>query len=139
MIYALHEALALVLEEGLEKRWARHERNGRALQLGLEAMGLVLHADAGYRLPVLTTVRIPEGVADAEVRGALLKRQGSKIGGGLGDLRGKVWRVGLMGESSTPGNVFLFLNSLGKILREQGFAADLRGALDAASSRIAAG
>jgi alanine-glyoxylate transaminase/serine-glyoxylate transaminase/serine-pyruvate transaminase len=139
MIYALHEALALVLEEGLESRWARHERNGRALQLGLEAMGLVLHADAGYRLPVLTTVRIPEGVADAEVRGALLKRHSMEIGGGLGDLRGKVWRVGLMGESSTPGNVFLFLSSLGKILREQGFAADVRGALDAASARIAAG
>ena len=139
MIYALHEALALVLEEGLEERWARHERNGRALQLGLEAMGLTLHADEGYRLPVLTTVRIPEGVADAEVRGALLKRNSMEIGGGLGDLRGKVWRIGLMGESSTPGNVFLFLSSLAKILREQGYAADGRAALSAASARIAAG
>jgi alanine-glyoxylate transaminase/serine-glyoxylate transaminase/serine-pyruvate transaminase len=137
MVYALHEALALVLEEGLEKRWARHERNGRALQGGLEAMGLELHADAAHRLPVLTTVRIPENVSDTEVRGALLKRHGIEIGGGLGELRGKVWRVGLMGESSTPGNVFLFLSSLGRILREQGFPADLRAATEAAAGRLA--
>ncbi len=136
MIYALHEAVALVLEEGLEQRWARHERNGRALQNGLEAMGLVLHADAGFRLPVLTTVRIPEGVADAEVRGALLKRHSIEIGGGLGDLRAKVWRIGLMGESSTEGNVLLFLSSLGKILREHGFKADLRAGLAAATARL---
>jgi alanine-glyoxylate transaminase/serine-glyoxylate transaminase/serine-pyruvate transaminase len=136
MVYALHEALALVLEEGLERRWARHERHGRALQAGLEAMGLALHADEGYRLPVLTTVRIPEGVSDPEVRGALLKRNSIEIGGGLGDLRGKAWRVGLMGESSTAGNVFLFLSALGKILREQGFAADIRAALDAAAARL---
>ena len=138
MVYALHQALALVLDEGLENRWARHERHGRALQLGLEAMGLVLHADEGYRLPVLTTVRIPPGVNDAEVRGALLKRNSIEIGGGLGDLRAKVWRIGLMGESSTAGNVFLFLSSLGRILREQGFAADLRAGLSAAEARIAA-
>ncbi|MBI2766940.1 MAG: alanine--glyoxylate aminotransferase family protein [Chloroflexi bacterium] len=136
MVYALHEALALVLEEGLEQRWARHERNGRALQQGFEAMGLVLHADAGYRLPVLTTVRIPEGVNDMEVRGALLKRHSIEIGGGLGDLKAKVWRVGLMGESSSPGNVLLFLSSIGKILREQGFAADVRAGLAAAAARL---
>ena len=138
MVYALHQALALVLEEGLDARWARHERNGRALQAGLEAMGLVLHADAGYRLPVLTTVRIPEGVEDAPVRKSLLERNSIEIGGGLGDLRGKVWRVGLMGESSTPGNVLLFLSSLGKTLREQGFKADLRGALAAAAAGLEA-
>lgn len=137
MVYALHEALALVLDEGLENRWARHEKNGRALQAGLEAMGLVLHADEGYRLPVLTTVRIPEGVNDGEVRGALLKRNSIEIGGGLGDLRAKVWRIGLMGESSNPGNVLLVLNSLGKILREQGFKADIRAAVETASARLA--
>jgi len=137
MVYALHQALALVLEEGLETRWARHERNGRALQTGLEAMGLALHADAGFRLPVLTTVRIPEGVNDAEVRGALLRRNSIEIGGGLGDLKGKVWRVGLMGESSTAGNVLLFLAALGRILREQGFKADVRAAVTAAEARLA--
>ena len=138
MVYALHEALALVLDEGLETRWARHERNGRALQAGLEAMGLVLHADAGYRLPVLTTVRIPEGVTDAEVRGSLLSRNSIEIGGGLGDLRGKVWRIGLMGESSTPGNVLLALNALGRALRGQGFAADIRAAVRAATLALGA-
>ncbi len=117
-------------------RSARHERNGRALQLGLEAMGLVLHADAGYRLPVLTTVRIPDGVNDAEVRGALLKRHGIEVGGGLGDLRAKVWRIGLMGESSSPGNVLLCLSALGRILREQGFKADVRAAVSAAEARL---
>ena len=136
MIYALHQCLALVLEEGLEQRWARHGRHGLALHEGLQAMGLALHADEGYRLPVLTTVRIPEGVNDMEVRGALLKRHSIEIGGGLGDLRGKVWRVGLMGESSTAGNVLLFLSTLGRILREQGFAANVRDGLDAAASRL---
>ena len=125
-----------MLEEGIEARWERHERNGRALQQGLEAMGLALHADAGHRLPVLTAVRIPEGVEDAPVRGALLERFGIEVGGGLGDLRGRVWRVGLMGESSTPGNVLYFLASLGRLLREHGFAGDLGGALDVAASRL---
>lgn len=136
MVYALHEALALVLDEGVENRWARHEKNGRALQAGLEAMGLVLHADAAYRLPVLTTVRIPEGVNDAEVRGALLKRHSIEIGGGLGDLRAKVWRIGLMGESSNAGNVFLAIRSLGNILREQGFKADVRAGVDVAAAGL---
>lgn len=136
MMYALHQALALVLDEGLENRWARHERNGRALQDGLEAMGLALHADEGYRLPVLTTVRIPEGVNDAEVRGALLKRHSIEVGGGLGDLRGRVWRIGLMGESSNEGNVLLFLSVLGKLLREHGYKADVRAATDAATARL---
>jgi alanine-glyoxylate transaminase/serine-glyoxylate transaminase/serine-pyruvate transaminase len=136
MVYALHQALALVLDEGLERRWARHERNGRALQLGLEAMGLALHADPGYRLPVLTTVRIPAGIDDVTVRKGLLARHSIEIGGGLGDLRGKVWRVGLMGESSTPGNVLLFLSALGRLLRADGFSADIRAGLDAAAARL---
>jgi alanine-glyoxylate transaminase/serine-glyoxylate transaminase/serine-pyruvate transaminase len=136
MVYALHEALALVLEEGLEARWERHERNGRALQAGLEGLGLELHAQAGYRLPVLTTVRIPDGVEDAAVRGALLHRHGIEIGGGLGELKGRVWRIGLMGESSTPGNVLLLLNALGKLLREQGSRADIRGGLGAAAALL---
>lgn len=139
MVYALHEALALVLEEGLEARWARHERNGRALQAGLEAMGLRLYARAGYRLPVLTTVCIPEGVDDAVVRGGLLHRFGIEVGGGLGELRGRVWRVGLMGESSTAGNVLLLLNALGRLLREQGFGADVRAGVEAAVARLEGG
>lgn len=139
MVYALHQALALVLEEGLERRWARHERNGRALQAGLEAMGLALHADAGHRLPVLTTVAIPDGVDDLEIRGALLHRFGIEIGGGLGELRGRVWRVGLMGESSTEGNVLFFLSALGRLLREQAVAVDLQAGLDTAARLLAQG
>jgi alanine-glyoxylate transaminase / serine-glyoxylate transaminase / serine-pyruvate transaminase len=138
MIYALHQALALVVEEGIENRWARHERNGRALQMGLEAMGLALHADADHRLPVLTTVRIPEGVDDAAVRGALLNNHDIEVGGGLGVLKGKVWRVGLMGESSNEGNVLHFLSVLGKLLREHGQQADIRAGLDVAAKRLEA-
>lgn len=136
MVYALHEALALVLEEGLEARWARHERNGRALQAGFEAMGLELHADPAHRLPVLTTVRIPAGVNDADVRAKLLHNHGIEIGGGLGDLRGKVWRVGLMGESSSAGNVLLFMSALGKLLRQEGTKVDLRAGLDTATTLL---
>ncbi|MGK2965126.1 MAG: pyridoxal-phosphate-dependent aminotransferase family protein [Tepidiformaceae bacterium] len=136
MIYALHAALQVVLDEGLENRWARHERNGRALQAGLEAMGLSLHAEERHRLPVLTTVAIPEGVDDLAVRGALLANNSIEIGGGLGDLRGKVWRVGLMGESSTPGNVLFFLTSFGRLLRENGYKADLRAGLEEATRRL---
>jgi len=138
MIYALHQALALVVEEGIENRWARHERNGRALQSGLEAMGLTLHADEKHRLPVLTTVRIPDGVDDAAVRGALLNDHDIEIGGGLGVLKGKVWRVGLMGESSNEGNVLHFLSILGKLLRVHGQKPDIRAALDVAAKRLGA-
>lgn len=134
MVYALHEALAVVLEEGLEARWSRHERNGRALQAGLEAMGLELHAQPGYRLPVLTTVKVPEGVDEASTRRGLLERYAIEVGGGLGELRGRVWRVGLMGEAATAGNVLYFLSAFGRLLREAGFRADLRAARDAATS-----
>ncbi len=137
MVYALREALSLVLEEGLEQRWRRHERHGRALQAGLEAMGLRLHAASGYRLPVLTTVRVPDGVDEAAVRRGLLERYSIEIGGGLGELRGAVWRVGLMGESSTAGNVLYFLNAFGRLLREAGFAADVAAARQAAASALA--
>jgi len=134
MVYALHEALSLVLEEGLEARWARHERNGRALQAGLEAMGLQLHAEAGHRLPVLTTVKVPEGIDEAAIRRGLLERYSIEVGGGLGELRGKVWRVGLMGEASTPGNVLYFLSAFGRLLREAGFRADIRAGREAAAA-----
>ena len=100
MNYALREALALVAEEGLEARIARHASNGRALQAGLAAMGLSLATVAGHRLPQLTCVRIPEGIDDLTVRRRLLKDWGIEIGGGLGPFKGKAWRIGLMGHSS---------------------------------------
>jgi len=121
MVYALHEALAIIAEEGLEARIKRHSRNGRALHAGLEAMGLMLHAQAGHRLNVLTSVRIPEGVNDAKVRTALLNEFNMEIGGGLGQLKGKIWRIGLMGHSSTESNVLLLLHALEKLLSREGF------------------
>ena len=120
MIYALHEAVRLTLEEGLPARWARHRLHAGALQAGLEAMGLTLHAEASHRAPMLTTVRIPDGVDDAAVRRALLTDDSIEIGGGLGPLKGKVWRVGLMGHSCNEGNVLLFLEALERALAKQG-------------------
>jgi alanine-glyoxylate transaminase / serine-glyoxylate transaminase / serine-pyruvate transaminase len=119
-IYSLRESLRLIHEEGLEARIERHARNAAALHAGLEAMGLKLFAKEGYRLPSLTTVWIPEGTDDAATRGALLNEFNLEIGGGLGPVKGKVWRLGLMGETSTPRNVFYFLSSLERLLRRQG-------------------
>jgi len=118
MIYSLHEALRLIKEEGLGTVFERHEQNGRALQAGLEAMGLELAAQEGYRLPMLTSVKIPDNVEDANVRKMLLQRYGIEIGGGLGPLKGKIWRVGLMGYSSQRINVMQFLSALETILTE---------------------
>ncbi|MFH1652243.1 MAG: alanine--glyoxylate aminotransferase family protein [Chloroflexota bacterium] len=121
MVYALHEALALIAEEGLEARFQRHERCGTALKQGLQAMGLVLHAREGHRLSMLTSVRIPEGVDDVKVRQGLLREFSLEIGGGLGPLKGKIWRIGLMGYSCTVENVLLLLYALEKQLTAQGF------------------
>ncbi len=122
MLYALHEALVQIVEEGLEACIQRHLRHGTALQAGLEAMGLTLHAQAGHRLSTLTTVGIPSGVDDLRVRQRLLNEFDIEIGGGLGSLKGQVWRVGLMGYSSTAENVLLFLSALEKLLVEEGYS-----------------
>jgi alanine-glyoxylate transaminase/serine-glyoxylate transaminase/serine-pyruvate transaminase len=132
MNYALREALALVVEEGLEARFARHLRNHDALKAGLEALGLSYVPAEGYRLPQLNCVRIPEGVDDVAVRKAMLERWGIEIGGGLGALKGKAWRIGLMGYSSRPANVTLVLGALETCLREQGIGVDPGAALSAA-------
>jgi alanine-glyoxylate transaminase / serine-glyoxylate transaminase / serine-pyruvate transaminase len=120
MIYGLRESLRLVAEEGLERRIARHARNAAALNAGLEGMGLSLFAQEGYRLPSLTTVSVPEGCDEAALRSALLNEFDLEIGGGLGPVKGKVWRIGLMGETSTPRNVFYFLSCLERLLKRQG-------------------
>jgi len=120
MVYAFYEALRLVLEEGLEERIKRHNLHGNALKTGLEAMGLKLHAQEGHRLSMLTTVRIPSGVDDAAVRKGLLNGFNLEIGGGLGPLKGLVWRIGLMGYSSNPENILLVLASLEKMLTVEG-------------------
>lgn len=124
MVYAFHEALAIIAEEGLPARFQRHLRNGTALQAGLEAMGLTLLAQKGYRLATLTSVRIPEGVNDAKIRQRLLNEFNIEIGGGLGTLKGQLWRIGLMGHSSTEQNVLLFLYALEKLLAEEGYRVE---------------
>jgi alanine-glyoxylate transaminase/serine-glyoxylate transaminase/serine-pyruvate transaminase len=118
MNYALREALALVVEEGLENRWARHKKNHDALKAGLTAMGLSLVPSEGYQLPQLNCVRIPDGIDDLAVRRRLLADWGIEIGGGLGSLKGKAWRIGLMGYSSRPANVTLALSALETCLRD---------------------
>ena len=138
MIYALHEALAIIVEEGLERRFQRHRRHGAALHAGLEAMGMKLHAQEGHRLSMLTSVRIPEGVDDRKVRGALLNDFGIEIGGGLGPLAGKIWRIGLMGHSSTAENVLMLLHALEQILAREGKAVP-RGEGLAAAGRVLSG
>jgi alanine-glyoxylate transaminase/serine-glyoxylate transaminase/serine-pyruvate transaminase len=120
MIYALNQALKVIVEEGLEARFTRHMLNHRALVAGVEAMGLKMLVDEGVRTPMLNAVCIPDGVDDRAVRTALLKEHAIEIGGGLGPLAGKVWRIGLMGHSSTRENVVLLLKALGTILRDQG-------------------
>jgi alanine-glyoxylate transaminase/serine-glyoxylate transaminase/serine-pyruvate transaminase len=120
MIYALREALRLVLEEGLEARWARHLRNHRALKAGLAAMGISLATAEGHQLPELNALRIPPGADDAKTRKYLLDEFGIEIGGALGEWKGKVWRVGLMGHNSRPNVVLLFLAALEQALIAQG-------------------
>lgn len=117
MIFALHEALRLVLEEGLEARYARHRAQAKALHQGLEALGLELPVAEPSRLPPLTLVRIPEGVDDRNVRAKLLADHGLEIGGGLGDFKGKAWRIGLMGASATARHVELCLGALEEALQ----------------------
>jgi alanine-glyoxylate transaminase/serine-glyoxylate transaminase/serine-pyruvate transaminase len=122
-VYALHEALRLLLDEGLEARWARHERNARALWAGLSALGLELPVPEAERLFPLTAVRVPTGIDEARVRRFLLEHYSLEIGGGLGALKGKIWRIGLMGVGSKRANVELVLGALRAALAEQGWKA----------------
>jgi alanine-glyoxylate transaminase/serine-glyoxylate transaminase/serine-pyruvate transaminase len=138
MIYALREALRLVLEEGLEARFARHLRNHRALKAGLAALGITLATTEGHQLPQLNVTRIPPGADDMTTRKRLLSEFGIEIGGGLGDFKGKVWRVGLMGHASRPANVLLFLAGLEQCLVAQG-AKTTAGASVAAANKVYAG
>jgi alanine-glyoxylate transaminase / serine-glyoxylate transaminase / serine-pyruvate transaminase len=116
MNYALREALRLVLEEGLQARFVRHQAHAEQLWSGLEDLGLELHVPLAYRLPTLTTVRVPAAVNEADLRKRLLERYNIEIAGGLGVLKGKVLRIGLMGYSSQQENVTLFLAALKEIL-----------------------
>jgi alanine-glyoxylate transaminase/serine-glyoxylate transaminase/serine-pyruvate transaminase len=146
LVFALREALRIVLEEGLEARWERHKQNQQALAAGLEAMGLQLFvANPADRMITVTGIHVPPGVEDHKVRTQLLDEFNIEIGGGFGPLKGKLWRVGLMGYNSQRGNVLLFLGAFEKILLEHGFKASPGAGVGAAvqsylqSQTVAAG
>jgi alanine-glyoxylate transaminase/serine-glyoxylate transaminase/serine-pyruvate transaminase len=136
-LYGLHEALSILREEGLENAWARHRRHHLALRAGLEAMGLRLVVREEERLPQLNAVAIPDGVDDALVRSRLLREFDLEIGAGLGALAGKVWRIGLMGHSSSPRNVLLCLAALEAVLGDLG--APIRGGVAIGAAQRALG
>ncbi len=128
LVYALRETLIAVEEEGVERRWQRHEHHHRALAAGLEALGLSLLPPPGERLWTLNAVRVPDGIDESVVRRALLEEFNIEIGAGLGPLAGRIWRVGLMGAGSTLGNVMLFVGALERVLRRTGHTPASAGA-----------
>ncbi|MBM83098.1 MAG: alanine--glyoxylate aminotransferase [Planctomycetaceae bacterium] len=131
--YGLHEALRLILEEGLENRFARHMRNHKALKAGLAALGIQYSVPEGQQLPMLNSVLIPDGVDDAATRKQLLTEFGIEIGAGLGPVKGKTWRIGLMGAASCEQNVVYFLAALERCLSGQGIAVDAGAGVAAAN------
>jgi alanine-glyoxylate transaminase/serine-glyoxylate transaminase/serine-pyruvate transaminase len=137
MVYALREALRIVLEEGLEARWERHMRNHRALKAGLSALGIRYAAAEGHQLPELNAVLLPAGADDAATRKRLLSQFGIEIGGGLGEFKGKAWRIGLMGYNARPGNVLLLLAALEQCLLGQGVKTVAGSGVAAANAEYA--
>ena len=131
MNYGLHQALRLVLLEGLENRWARHQRNHLALKASLAAMRLEIASQEGHQLWQLNAVRVPEGVDEAATRKRMLTDFNIEVGAGLGPLKGKIWRIGLMGETSSPANVSACLAALGQILNDAGRRTNTEAALAA--------
>jgi alanine-glyoxylate transaminase/serine-glyoxylate transaminase/serine-pyruvate transaminase len=119
MNYGLREALRLVAEEGLEERWQRHQTNARLLWEGLANLGLACHVEEAFRLPTLTTVKVPEGVDSKAVARKLLTDYNIEIGLGLGELAGKVWRIGLMGYNSRRENIVLLLEAIEQVLAQE--------------------
>jgi alanine-glyoxylate transaminase / serine-glyoxylate transaminase / serine-pyruvate transaminase len=136
-LFALHEALLLIREEGLENSWARHHRHHVALKAGLEAMGLKFLVKEENQLPQMNAVLCPEGVNEADVRKTLLGEFGIEIGAGLGPLAGKIWRFGLMGYSCRPDNVMLCLSALGSVLEDMGMPVHVGDAEAAAHGAYA--
>jgi len=134
--YGLLEALNLIEEEGLANRVARHLRNHRAFVAGVEAMGLEMFVAPEYRLPSLNTIRVPDGIDDAKVRGLLLETFNLEIGGGLGAIAGQVFRVGLMGYSSSPDKILFFMACMSHALAAQGYATELKNGIAAAMESL---
>jgi len=133
MIYALYEALSIIKEEGLQERFNRHKLNSKALVNGFEALGLQMLTSESYRLPSLHAVKIPDGIADADVRKKLRADYRIEIGGGLGPFKGSIWRVGLMGHGSRKENVDRLIKALGNIMQSLGYNCSIEEALSAIS------
>ncbi len=131
-VYALREALMIALEEGLDNRVAKHKRNSEALIAGVEAAGLQMNTEHQFTLPSLNAVRVPKGVDTDKVKNILLDRFNMEVGAGLGELKGQVWRVGLMGLNSSERNVLFFLEALEVALRKEGHPLKTGVAVDAA-------
>ena len=136
-LYGLHESLVVLFEEGVQASTVRHARTHEALVAGLEAAGLKLLVDEKYRLPQLNTVIVPDGIDEAAVRAHVLKTWDLELGAGLGPLKGKVWRIGLMGASATPWHVRLCLTALCEALAAQGLKVDTATVLAASDARLA--
>jgi alanine-glyoxylate transaminase/serine-glyoxylate transaminase/serine-pyruvate transaminase len=136
-LYGLHESLVMLAEEGLEAAWQRHRRNHLALLAGLEALGLKLLVEEKSRLPQLNAVVVPEGLSEPQVRADMLNLHGIEIGAGLGDLAGKIFRIGLMGTSSTPSNVKSCLAALESVLAAQGWNTRSGAAVETAERALA--
>lgn len=134
LIYALREALRVVIEEGLLPRYQRHDRHAKALIAGAEAIGLQPAATENHRAPMLTTLLIPDGIDDATIRNRLIQDYGIEIGGGLGIFAGKAWRIGLMGDAANEQNVLLVLNAIENLLIEFGYSVDTGTAVSAAAA-----
>ncbi|MDH5518539.1 MAG: alanine--glyoxylate aminotransferase family protein [Gammaproteobacteria bacterium] len=135
-LYALHESLVMLQQEGLENSWKRHHDNHLALRAGIEAMGLEFVVDEASRLPQLNAVSIPDGVDEAAVRATLLDQFNLEIGAGLGALAGKVWRIGLMGYSSRAENILLCLAALDAVLTDMGAKINSGAAIPAAQAQM---
>ncbi|MDH3326775.1 MAG: alanine--glyoxylate aminotransferase family protein [Gammaproteobacteria bacterium] len=135
-LYALHEALVMVQDEGLENAWVRHDQNHHVLRAGLEAMGLRFLVNEADRLPQLNAVLIPKGIDEAAVRARLLNQYNLEIGAGLGSLAGKVWRIGLMGYASNVNNILLCLTALEATLTDMGYSCDSGAAAQAVNAKL---
>jgi len=136
-LYALHESVLMLHEEGVEHAWKRHERNHHALRAGLEALGMAFIVPESERTPQLNAVSVPEGVDEAAVRRRLLDEFNLEIGGGLGVLAGTIWRIGLMGYGSRPENVLRCLEALGTVLADEGLSVSKEEAIAEAQQALA--
>ena len=134
VVYTMREALRILLEEGLEARWARHTLNGEALRAGIKAMGLRVLTAPGYELPVLTAIHLQDGIDELAIRNALLKEYDIEIGGGFGKLQGHLIRIGLMGYNSNRKNVATLLSALEHVLPQSGFTPQAGAAIAAADA-----